>query len=54
MWAAVAGRLCGQHPADLPGSADLAVRVEDLALALAAIAVPADWISEGNTDHARI
>lgn len=41
MWNAVAARLAGQHPADLPTSADLAVRVEDLALALAEIARPA-------------
>ncbi|TQE33083.1 Gfo/Idh/MocA family protein [Streptomyces ipomoeae] len=40
MWAAVAARLSGQHPADLPTSSDLAVRVEDLALALAGLARP--------------
>ncbi|WP_327722331.1 Gfo/Idh/MocA family oxidoreductase [Streptomyces sp. NBC_00490] len=40
MWAAVDARLCGQHPADLPTSADLALRVEDLALALAGLARP--------------
>ncbi|MGW0652332.1 Gfo/Idh/MocA family protein [Streptomyces umbrinus] len=38
MWASVDTRLSGQHPADLPTSADLALRVEDLALALAGLA----------------
>ncbi|MFE4823760.1 Gfo/Idh/MocA family protein [Streptomyces sp. NPDC056704] len=37
LWASVAARLSGQHPADLPTSADLAQRVEDLALALAGL-----------------
>ncbi|MFF7764283.1 Gfo/Idh/MocA family protein [Streptomyces griseorubiginosus] len=37
MWNAVNGRLSGQHPADLPTSVDLALRVEDLALALAGL-----------------
>ncbi|MFI9206395.1 Gfo/Idh/MocA family protein [Streptomyces sp. NPDC053048] len=36
MWNAVGQRLSGQHPADLPTSAALALRVEELALALAA------------------
>ncbi|MGW2715629.1 Gfo/Idh/MocA family protein [Streptomyces sp. NPDC001356] len=40
MWASVNARLAGQHPADLPTSADLALRVEDLALALAGLAQP--------------
>ncbi|MFD7409228.1 Gfo/Idh/MocA family protein [Streptomyces sp. NPDC059866] len=40
MWASVDARLSGQHPADLPTSADLALRVEDLALALAGLARP--------------
>ncbi|MFC7261501.1 Gfo/Idh/MocA family protein [Streptomyces lutosisoli] len=40
MWAAVDARLSGQYPADLPTSADLALRVEDLALALAGLARP--------------
>ncbi|MEY9839341.1 Gfo/Idh/MocA family protein [Streptacidiphilus sp. EB103A] len=40
MWQAVSDRLSGQYPADLPTSAALAVRVEDLALALAAICRP--------------
>ncbi|MFC5201372.1 Gfo/Idh/MocA family protein [Streptomyces kaempferi] len=40
MWNAIDGRLSGQHPADLPTSADLALRVEDLALALAGLARP--------------
>ncbi|WP_327425805.1 Gfo/Idh/MocA family protein [Streptomyces sp. NBC_01236] len=40
MWNAVDARLSGQHPADLPTSADLALRVEDLALALAGLARP--------------
>ncbi|MFJ8140822.1 Gfo/Idh/MocA family protein [Streptomyces sp. NPDC096013] len=38
MWNAVDARLSGQHPADLPTSADLALRVEELALALAGLA----------------
>ncbi|GAA3786369.1 hypothetical protein GCM10022206_27870 [Streptomyces chiangmaiensis] len=38
MWNAADARLSGQHPADLPTSADLALRVEDLALALAGLA----------------
>lgn len=37
MWQAVDDRLAGQHPADLPTSATLAVRVEDIALNLAAV-----------------
>ncbi len=37
MWQAVSDRLTQQYPADLPTSAALAVRVEDLALALAAL-----------------
>ncbi|WP_435220584.1 Gfo/Idh/MocA family protein [Streptomyces sp. Tue6028] len=41
MWNSIGARLAGQHPADLPTSADLAVRVEDLALALAGLACPA-------------
>ncbi|MFJ6669394.1 Gfo/Idh/MocA family oxidoreductase [Streptomyces sp. NPDC091383] len=40
MWQAVSDRLAGQYPADLPTSAALAVRVEDLALALAAACRP--------------
>ncbi|MFJ9589678.1 Gfo/Idh/MocA family protein [Streptomyces acidicola] len=40
MWASVDARLSGQHPADLPTSADLALRIEDLALALAGLARP--------------
>ncbi|MFC8878133.1 Gfo/Idh/MocA family oxidoreductase [Streptomyces ardesiacus] len=40
MWQAVSDRLAGQYPADLPTSAALAVRVEDLALAMAAICRP--------------
>jgi predicted dehydrogenase len=40
MWQSVSDRLAGQHPADLPTSADLAIRVEDLALALATISCP--------------
>ncbi|MEU6889912.1 Gfo/Idh/MocA family oxidoreductase [Streptomyces viridosporus] len=40
MWASVNARLAGQHPADLPTSADLALRVEDLALALAGLTRP--------------
>ncbi|MEV5784606.1 Gfo/Idh/MocA family oxidoreductase [Streptomyces sp. NPDC052287] len=40
MWNAINGRLSGQHPADLPTSANLAQRVEDLALALAGLARP--------------
>ncbi|MEU8627694.1 Gfo/Idh/MocA family oxidoreductase [Streptomyces sp. NPDC048669] len=40
MWQAVSDRLAGQCPADLPTSAALAVRVEDLAFALAAICRP--------------
>ncbi|MFF7603137.1 Gfo/Idh/MocA family protein [Streptomyces mirabilis] len=43
MWQATAARLSAQHPADLPTSADLAVRVEDLALALAAICRPGSF-----------
>ncbi|MER6828871.1 Gfo/Idh/MocA family oxidoreductase [Streptosporangium sp. NPDC000563] len=35
MWAAIDKRLSAQHPADLPTSADLAIRVEELALGLA-------------------
>lgn len=53
MWTAVDGRLAAQHPADLPTSADLAVRVEDLALALATVAVPAT-LPERNAAHVRI
>ncbi|MGW9026821.1 Gfo/Idh/MocA family protein [Streptomyces sp. NPDC055722] len=41
MWNAIGARLCGQHPADLPTSVDLALHVEDLALALAGLARPA-------------
>ncbi|MBP2056360.1 hypothetical protein J2Z21_009378 [Streptomyces griseochromogenes] len=37
MWASIDARLSGQHPVDLPTSADLALRVEDLALALAGL-----------------
>ncbi|MEH0420520.1 Gfo/Idh/MocA family protein [Streptomyces sp. B21-083] len=37
MWASINARLSGQYPADLPTSADLALRVEDLALALAGL-----------------
>ncbi|RDG36258.1 Gfo/Idh/MocA family protein [Streptomyces corynorhini] len=40
MWQAVSDRLAGQCPADLPTSTALAIRVEDLALALAAICRP--------------
>ncbi|WP_128380410.1 Gfo/Idh/MocA family protein [Streptomyces cavernae] len=40
LWASVDARLSGQHPADLPTSVDLALRVEDLALALAELARP--------------
>lgn len=40
MWNAIDSRLSGQHPADLPTSADLALRVEDLALALAGLTRP--------------
>lgn len=36
MWRAVGQRLAGQHPADLPTSADLALSVEELAAGLAA------------------
>ncbi|MBC2906750.1 hypothetical protein [Streptomyces cupreus] len=38
LWMSVAARLSGQHPADLPTSVDLALRVEALALALAELA----------------
>ncbi|MFE2534945.1 Gfo/Idh/MocA family oxidoreductase [Streptomyces sp. NPDC059371] len=38
MWAATDARLRGQHPADLPTSVHLALRVEELALALARLA----------------
>ncbi|GGU37962.1 Gfo/Idh/MocA family oxidoreductase [Streptomyces violascens] len=40
MWQSVSDRLAGQYPADLPTSTALAVRVEDLALALATICRP--------------
>ncbi|MFE2693708.1 Gfo/Idh/MocA family protein [Streptomyces mirabilis] len=40
MWQAVNARLSAQHPADLPASVDLAVRVEDLALTLATVCAP--------------
>jgi predicted dehydrogenase len=40
MWASIAARLSGQHPADLPSSVALALRVEDLALDLAEHAHP--------------
>ncbi|WP_226933253.1 Gfo/Idh/MocA family oxidoreductase [Parafrankia sp. CH37] len=40
MWQAINDRLAGQYPADLPTSAALAVRVEDLALELAALCRP--------------
>jgi predicted dehydrogenase len=53
MWKAVDGRLAAQHPADLPASADLAVRVEELALQLATVAVPAT-LYERNAAHVRI
>jgi predicted dehydrogenase len=53
MWKAVDRRLAAQHPADLPASADLAIRVEDLALRLASVAVPGPHY-ERNADHVRI
>ncbi|MGW5682908.1 Gfo/Idh/MocA family protein [Nonomuraea sp. NPDC003754] len=54
MWKAIDGRLSGQHSADLPTSADLAVRVENLALGLATMTTPCPTRTKTkDTDHAR-
>ncbi|MEU0516317.1 Gfo/Idh/MocA family oxidoreductase [Streptosporangium sp. NPDC006007] len=52
MWAAIDERLSAQHPADLPTSADLALRVEELALGLATMTTFCPTHTK-DTDHVR-